>query len=113
MVASLFITQKRISESWIICRCLENPRHPVIFSDDWDVQSPPKPMVFRFHYHSQKVTKTFLNTLFLGWYKSSHSNFHIPDFFRFLNVRSQVKLAKFQRFPAHTLAGGFSPSEKY
>ena len=25
------------------------PRHPVIFSDDWDVQSPPKCIVCRFH----------------------------------------------------------------
>ena len=33
-----------------------SPRHPVMFSDDdWGVQSPPKCMVFRFHYHSQKV----------------------------------------------------------
>ena len=33
-----------------------NPRHPVILSaDDWGVQSPPKRIVFRFHYHSQKV----------------------------------------------------------
>ena len=32
------------------------PRHPVIFSaDDWGVQSPPKRMVFWFHYHSQKL----------------------------------------------------------
>ncbi len=32
------------------------PRHPVIFSDDdWGVQSPPKRIVFRFQYHSQKV----------------------------------------------------------
>ena len=30
------------------------PRHPVIFSDDdWGVQSPPKRIVLRFHYHSQ------------------------------------------------------------
>ena len=32
------------------------PRHAVIFSDDeWDVQSPPKRIVFSFYYHSQKV----------------------------------------------------------
>ena len=32
------------------------PRHPVIFSDDtWGVQSPPKSIVFRFHYDSQNV----------------------------------------------------------
>ena len=29
---------------------LTNPGHPVIFSDDWDVQSPPKRIVFRFDY---------------------------------------------------------------
>ena len=32
------------------------PRDPIILSeDDWGVQSPPKRIVFRFHYHSQKV----------------------------------------------------------
>ena len=31
-----------------------DPRHPVIFSaDDLGFQSPPKSIVFRFHYHSQ------------------------------------------------------------
>ena len=34
------------------------PRNPVIFSDDdWGVQSPPKRIVFRFHYHSQKASQ--------------------------------------------------------
>ena len=38
------------------------PRNPVIFSDDdWGVQSPPKCIVFSFHYHSQKVIGS------LGW----------------------------------------------
>ena len=37
-------------------------RNPVIFSDDdWGVQSSPKPIVFSFHYHSQKVIGS------LGW----------------------------------------------
>ena len=32
------------------------PKDPITLSaDDWGVQSPPKSMVFRFHYHSQKV----------------------------------------------------------
>ena len=32
------------------------PRHPVIFSDnDCDVQSPAKCILYRFHYHSQKM----------------------------------------------------------
>ena len=32
------------------------PRHPMIFSDEtWRVQSLPKSIAFRFHYHSQKV----------------------------------------------------------
>ena len=36
----------------------QHPRHPVIFSaDDWGVQSPPKRIGFRFHYHSQKVSQ--------------------------------------------------------
>ena len=98
MVASLFIFQRMISESWIICRCLENPRHPVIFSDDWDVQSPPKRMVFRFHYHSQKVTKTFLNTLFLGWCNASHSNLHIADLFRFKRLEAKLSWLSFRDF---------------
>ena len=37
-------------------------RNPVRFSDDdWGVQSSPKPIVFSFHYHSQKVIGS------LGW----------------------------------------------
>ena len=32
------------------------PKDPITLSeDDWGVQSPPKRIVFRFHYHSQKV----------------------------------------------------------
>ena len=35
-----------------------NPRDPITLSeDDWGVQSPPKRKVFRFHYHSQKVSQ--------------------------------------------------------
>ena len=31
-------------------------RHPIILSEnDWGVQSPSKRIVFRLHYHSQKV----------------------------------------------------------
>ena len=39
---------------WPKIKC---PRHPVIVSDDdWGVQSPPQHgIIFRFHYHSQKV----------------------------------------------------------
>ena len=35
-----------------------HPRHPVIVSDDeWDVQVPPKRILFRFRYHSQEVSQ--------------------------------------------------------
>ena len=35
------------------------PRDPMttLSEDDWGVQSPPKRKVFRFHYHSQKVSQ--------------------------------------------------------
>ncbi len=32
------------------------PRDPITLSEDeWGVESPPKRIVFRFHYHSEKV----------------------------------------------------------
>ena len=60
-----FFPQKKAEKNWI-------PRHPVIFSNR-DAQSPPKHILFRFHYHSHKVIgkhpKNSLENLciFLGW----------------------------------------------
>ena len=46
-------------------RCMSIPRHPVIFStDDWGVQLPPKRIVFRLPYHSQKV----IGSLGYSWF---------------------------------------------
>ena len=53
--------ENRVEMYWLIAL----PRHPVIFSDDdCDVQSPPKRIVFRFHYHSQKVLGSLQNSNF-------------------------------------------------
>ena len=47
----------------------------VTFSDDdWDVQSLPKRIVFRFHYHSQKVSQ---DPLGYGFYLQY---LHLPIF---------------------------------
>ena len=44
------------------------PRHPVIFSNgNWDVQSPLKLIVFRFHHHSQKVIGSLEELFHESW----------------------------------------------
>ena len=47
---------------FFLCRLLvveeRDPRDPITLSDDdWGVHSPPKRKVFRFHYHSHKVSQ--------------------------------------------------------
>ena len=45
------------------CACVY-PRDPITLSaDDWGVQSHPKRIVFRFHYHYQKVSQDHIESL--------------------------------------------------
>ena len=54
---------------------MANPGHPVIVSyDDWDVQSLSKRIVFRFHYHSQKVIGPLTHRIHV-----EHIHLHLLD----------------------------------
>ena len=65
---------------------LLDPRHPVIFSDDWDVQSPPKRVVFRFHYHSQKVIRSLGITWFGFLTPHDSRSRHLRDYVKILDM---------------------------
>ena len=104
--------QKKISTWGVLI--LTNPGHPVIFSDDdWDVQSPPKPILRR-RARTPRENMYLPNGLQLEKeYRTDLNSLDHPRSFRFLYPMVSLHMAKNhrpQKVDINPIHGFFVPS---